>query len=66
MHPESRPHRLLGMSLAPLPALELDRSVLGAARKHRAFEIGRESQSDPGPWGIGLVLRLLARLYVRG
>ena len=66
MHPESRPHRLLGMTLAPVPALEFDRAILGAARKHRAFEVGRDFQGDPGPWGMALALRLLARLTVRG
>lgn len=67
MPAESRPHRLLGLGpMTPAAALYVDRGVLGAARKHRAFLIARELQGDPGPNGMGHVLRLLARLALGG
>lgn len=65
MHPESRPHRLLGWRLPPLAALEADRAVLAAARKHRAYDVSRDLQSDPGPDAVAHRLRLLARLAMR-
>ena len=60
----SRPHRLLGLSLPPLAALRVDRTVLAAARKHRAVATARDLQ------GCGSVedatIRMLMRLHVWG
>jgi len=36
--------------------------IIAAARKHRAFMIRRDLQGDPGPMGVGHMLRLLVRL----
>lgn len=58
----SRPHRLLGLTLPPLAALRVDRTVLAAARKHRAIGASRDLQ------GCGsfeeAALHLLLRLHV--
>ena len=61
MHPRSRPHCLLGMSLTPLAALELDRAVLASARKWRAWQVNLDLV-DPGEFGIAGILKLLGRL----
>jgi hypothetical protein len=39
--------------------------VLAAARKHRAYDVSRDLQSDPGPDAVAHRLRLLARLAMR-
>jgi hypothetical protein len=61
------PHRRLGYGhLPPHAALYLDRTVLAAARKHRAHGAALDAAADPGPYGVVAVLRALQRLYVRG
>ena len=65
MHPDSRPHRLLGWCLPPLAALEADRVVLAAARKHRSFEVSRDLQGEPGMDALSHRVRLLIRMATR-
>lgn len=51
--------------MPPFAALEVDRGVLAAARKHRAYVMARDLQGEAGPWGMAYALKLLARLNMR-
>lgn len=66
MHPQSRPHRLLGKEqLSRADALEFDRTVLAAARKRRAFT-AQGDLAKPGDFGIDAIIKLLARMSIEG
>jgi hypothetical protein len=63
MHPESRPHRLLGRDPGPLAALIFDRLILAAARKYRTWLVANDT-AEPGDFGLNGILSLLARANV--
>ena len=66
-HPSSHPHRkLLAGPLSPAAALGFDRTVLAAARKYRAHEATMDCTGDPGPYGVGWMLKALVRQFVWG
>lgn len=65
MHPESRPHRLLGRELGPLAALLVDRKIIAAARKYKSWQ-ARFDTAEPGETGANAIINLLARANVEG